>query len=63
MIIAALATISFTGLVYAITSTAALPDVHVSYGSNACVKVVNYAEGDNYSCENMPAKFHHVWVQ
>ena len=40
-----------------------IPDVHFSYSSNECVKVINYAEGDNYSCENMPSKFNHVWVQ
>jgi hypothetical protein len=40
-----------------------LPDVHVSYSTDECVKVINYAEGDNYSCENMPSKFNHVWVQ
>lgn len=44
---------------YAVT----LPDVHVSYSTDECVKVINYADGDNYSCENMPTKFNHVWVQ
>ena len=40
-----------------------IPDVHVSYETNQCVRVLNYAEGDTYSCENMPTKFNHVWVQ
>lgn len=40
-----------------------IPDVHFSYSSDECVKVLNYAEGDNYSCENLPSKFNHVWVQ
>jgi len=40
-----------------------IPDVHFSYSTDACVQVLNYAEGDNYSCENLPTKFNHVWVQ
>jgi len=50
-----------TGLVYAIDSAISMPDVHVSYATNQCVKVVNYAD-TNYTCENYPSKFHHVWV-
>lgn len=40
-----------------------IPDVHFSYSTDECVKVLNYADGDNYSCENLPSKFNHVWVQ
>ena len=40
-----------------------IPDVHFSYSTNECVKVLNYVEGENYSCENLPRKFNHVWVQ
>ena len=40
-----------------------IPDVHFSYSTDACVTVLNYAEGDNYSCENLLAKFNHVWVK
>ena len=40
-----------------------IPDVQFSYSSNECVKVLNYVDGENYSCENMPTKFNHVWVQ
>lgn len=40
-----------------------IPDVHFSYSTDECVKVLNYTEGDNYSCENLPSKFNHVWVQ
>jgi hypothetical protein len=50
------------GLAYAISTAAAMPDVHVSYETNQCVKVVNYAD-TNYTCENYPSKFNHVWVQ
>ena len=40
-----------------------IPDVHFSYSTDSCVQVLNYAEGDNYTCENMPTKFNHVWVK
>lgn len=50
-------------VIFAMLNSAAIPDVHVSYSTNECVKVLNYVEGDNYSCENMPSKFNHVWVQ
>ena len=40
-----------------------IPDVQFSYSTNECVKVLNYVDGENYSCENMPTKFNHVWVQ
>ena len=46
-----------------IDSALSIPDVHFSYSTDACVTVLNYAEGDNYSCENLPAKFNHVWVK
>lgn len=56
--------LSFSALMaYAVTSVFTLPDVYVSYSTGYCVNVVNYAEGDDYTCENMPKKFNHVWVQ
>ena len=48
---------------FVLVSTASIPDVHVSYSTDECVKVINYDENDNYSCENMPSKFNHVWVK
>lgn len=50
------------GLVYSMNSALSLPDVHVSYTTNECVKVVNYAS-TTYSCENLPTKFYHVWTK
>jgi hypothetical protein len=41
----------------------AIPDVHFSYSTDECIKVLNYDEDDKYSCENMPTKFNHVWVK
>ena len=49
-------------LAWAVDSSFAMPDVHVSYATGECVKVVNYADTD-YTCENYPSKFNHVWVQ
>ena len=46
----------------AIVSTTDIPDVHFSYSTDKCVEVINYTD-ETYSCENLPAKFNHVWVQ
>ena len=48
---------------YAFLTAASLPDVWFSYSSGDCVKVLNYVEGDNYTCENLPSRFYHVWVE
>ena len=48
---------------YAFLTAASLPDVWFSYSSGDCVKVLNYAEGDNYNCEDLPKRFYHVWVE
>lgn len=62
----------FTGLVIfgavfmfvqAFFNATSLPDVWFSYATNDCVKVINYKEGDNFSCENLPPRFYHAWVE
>ena len=58
----ALVTPLAAGLAYAMSSALAMPDVHFSYATGDCVKVVNYTD-ENFSCENYPSKFNHVWVQ
>ena len=60
--IIAVTLIATAGLLYAVDYTFSLPDVHMSYETGACVEVVNYAD-TNWSCENMPEKFHHIWVK
>ncbi len=50
-------------LAYIVNNALSIPDVQVSYSTDKCVKVINYAEGDNYTCDNMPTKFNHVWAQ
>ena len=57
-----------TGLVFvvyadAMTSVLDMPDVHVSNSSQECVEVINFAPEDNYSCENLPEIYNHVWVK
>jgi len=47
---------------FVVLDATAMPDVHVSYSTGECVEVINYADTD-YSCENYPVKFNHVWVQ
>lgn len=40
-----------------------LPDVYVSHSSGDCVKVVNYDERFEYTCENYPSRYNHIWIQ
>lgn len=51
------------GFVYATLTAAGLPDVWFSNSTGECVKVLNYEKDDNYSCENMPPRYYHVWVE
>lgn len=60
--IIAIALISTAGMLYALDYSFSLPDVHMSYETGACVEVVNYSD-TNWSCENLPSKFHHIWVE
>jgi len=50
------------GLVYAMSTALAMPDVHFSYATGECVEVVNYTD-EQFTCANYPSKFNHVWVQ
>lgn len=44
-----------------------IPTVKMSYATNTCVEVENYPSTlfgtTNFSCDDMPEKFNHVWVQ
>ena len=61
-IIIAATVIATAGFLYAADYALSLPDVVVSYETNQCVEVINYAD-TNWSCENMPSKFNHVWAE
>lgn len=58
----AMVSIVFGGFVVALDRAAALPDVHFSYSTQDCVKVVNYTD-DQFTCDNLPKRFYHVWVE
>lgn len=49
------------GLFAAIDSALNMPEVHESWTTKECVKVVN-ADGSEGSCDNLPDKYKHVWV-
>ena len=40
-----------------------MPDVHFSNSTQQCVGVVNYAPNDDYSWENLPEIYNHVWAK
>jgi hypothetical protein len=48
--------------VLGVNSAMSVPDMHVSYTTGECVKVINYTD-TNYSCENQPQKYNHIWVK
>ncbi len=50
-------------LVYSLTSLPALPQVRVSHSTGECVEVINYDKRFNYTCETLPGRYEHVWVQ
>jgi hypothetical protein len=47
---------------YALDQALKMPDVHFSYSTGACVEVINYTD-EQFSCEDYPVKFNHVWVE
>lgn len=51
------------GVAYAFNYALSIPDVKFSYSSDNCVEVINYSDSDKYSCENLPTKFNHIWVE
>jgi hypothetical protein len=53
----------FVALVLSITQYNTLPEVRVSNETQECVEVINHDERFDYTCEMLPSKYHHVWVQ
>ena len=51
------------GFFYSLIQVASLPDVHISYSTKECVTVINYDSEHNYTCDNYPKKYNHIWVQ
>lgn len=56
-----LAIVALAALVYSLNYALSLPVVYESYSRGECVRVDD-PEG-KYSCENMPTKYDHVWVE
>lgn len=46
---------------YAANTAMSLPTVYFSHPDNECVKVDNYTDVE-YTCDNLPKRFYHVWV-
>ena len=55
----------FAGLLFvgALMYSLNLPEVQISHSTGECVKVINYVESDKYTCDDLPKKYHHVWVK
>ena len=49
-------------LFYVAVEMSKIPDVHVSYSTDQCVEVINY-DGTNFTCDNLPSRYNHVWVK
>jgi len=47
----------------AVATTLDMPEVHLSSLTEECVRVINYTERHDYSCDNLPATYNHVWVR
>jgi hypothetical protein len=47
----------------AVATTLDMPEVHLSSLTEECVRVINYTESHDYSCQNLPATYNHVWVK
>ena len=51
------------GFYMGLSSVVSMPDVHISHSTGECVEVINYDERFDYTCENYPEKYNHVWVK
>lgn len=46
-------------LLWLAVSASDMPTVQESWSTKECVRVI----GKGYSCDNLPAKYNHVWVE
>jgi hypothetical protein len=46
-----------------LADTLDIPEVYTSTLTQQCERVINYAEGDEYSCDNLPEVYNKVWVR
>jgi len=63
IVVVAVFAVLFVAFDYALTGS----DVLVSHSTGACVAVENYDgiffSAGEYNCENLPAKYTHIWVK
>lgn len=59
IVLSILAFVGFFGMIWYGMNT---PEVHYSWSTKQCVKVV-YMDGKTDSCDNLPSKFDKVWVE
>jgi hypothetical protein len=50
-------------LAHATNQSLKLPVVQFSYKGNSCAQVINVAGPDTFTCNNLPKKYIHEWVQ
>lgn len=58
VLVVVLVPVLFSVILNKVTS---MPVVHFSYESDECVEV--RSPDKNHSCDNLPSRYHHVWVQ
>lgn len=39
-----------------------MPEAHFNWSTKQCVNVINFDERFEYTCETLPEKYTHVWV-
>lgn len=61
LIYAVLVTLVAALMVHACASALEVPDVHISYSTGECVKIID-EQGERECPEELPAKYHRVWV-
>lgn len=50
------------GLIHAVADVLDAPDVHISYTTGECVRIID-ENGERKCPEQLPAKYHRVWVE
>lgn len=53
----------FTGAAMAANDAMKKPDVHVSYSTGECVKVVHYDSPRVWTCDKLPPVYFAIWME
>lgn len=57
-----LMTLVVAAVVHACAVALDVPDVHISYSTGECVRIID-ENGERECPEELPAKYHRVWVE